>query len=117
MRDLKNYDEFMDFCADAFEPICVICADAEVAAIFRGGGKIAAAVGVICRNHKEEVAAVLGALDGMTADEFKAAFSPAAIPGKLKALLSDPSVKELFASAQQTTGVRSSGDAQGATQG
>ena len=32
MRDLKNYDEFMDFCGDALEPIVTICADKEVAA-------------------------------------------------------------------------------------
>jgi hypothetical protein len=32
MRNLKNYDEFMDFCGDALEPIVTICADKEVAA-------------------------------------------------------------------------------------
>lgn len=111
MRNLKDYDEFMEFTADAFEPICMICADPDVAAVFRSGGRIASAVSVICRKHKDEAAAILGALEGMTADEYRAAFSPFAIPGKIRELLSSGMVSELFASAQQTAGASSSGTA------
>lgn len=115
MRNLMDYDEFMEFAADAFEPICMICADPEVASVFRAGGKIATAVSVICRKHKDEAAVILGALEGMTADEYRAAFSPFAIPGRIRELLSSGVVKELFASAQQTAGASSSGTAPGDT--
>lgn len=114
MRNLENYDEFMEFCADALEPIVKICADRDVAEAFRAK-KLLGAVAVICRRYKDETAAVLAAIEGITAEEFKAAFSPREIPAKLNALLNSPEVRELFASAQQTDGASSSGTAQEAT--
>lgn len=111
MRNLNNYDEFMDFCGDALEPIITICADKEVAEAFREK-KILKAVAVMCKKHKDGVASVLAALDGCTSEEFKAAFNPKDIPAKLTALLNSPEIKELFGSAQQNTGATSSGTAQ-----
>ncbi len=117
MRNLKNYDEFMDFAADALEPIVKICADGDVAASLRGG-KILAAAAVICKKYKDEAAAVLAAFEGVTVEEFKSEFSPFEIPKKLTALLNSEEAKQLFGSAQtETTGAASSGDAQEATPG
>lgn len=114
MRNLKNYDEFMDFCGDALEPIVTICADKEVAAAFREK-KILKAAAVVCKRYREETAAVLAALDGCTVEEFKATFSPADIPTKLTELLNSPEVKALFGSAQNKNEASSSGTAQEAT--
>lgn len=115
MRNLKNYDEFMDFAADALEPIVRICADGDVAGALRGGNVLAAA-SVICRKHKDEAAAVLAAFEGITVEEFKSAFSPLEIPKKLTALLNSEEAKQFFGSAQtETTGAASSGNAQEAT--
>lgn len=114
MRNLKNYDEFMDFCGDALEPIVTICADKEVAAAFREK-KILKAAAVVCKKYKEETAAVLASLDGCTVEEFKATFSPKDIPAKLTELLNSPEFKDLFGSAQTTSGASSSGTAQEAT--
>ena len=111
MRNLKNYDEFMDFCGDALEPIVTICADREVAAAFREK-KVLKSVAIVCKKYREETAAVLAALDGCTVEEFKRTFNPAEIPAKLTALLNSPEFKELFGSAQTTSGASSSGTAQ-----
>lgn len=111
MRNLKNYDEFMDFCGDALEPIVTICADGEVAAAFREK-KILKAAAVVCKKYREETAAVLAALDGCTVEEFKATFSPAAIPAKLTELLNSEEFKSLFGSAQTKTDASPSGTAQ-----
>ena len=111
MRNLKNYDEFMVFCADALDPIVAICADSEVAQAFRSKNTIGA-VKAICRNHAEEVAVVMAALDGVTVEQFKADFSPLSIPKRLTELLNADEVKELFAYAQQTAGASPSGNAQ-----
>ena len=111
MRNLKNYDEFMAFCADALDPIVSICADSNVAQAFRAKNTLGA-VKEICKNHAEEVAVVLAALDGVTVERFKAEFSPLSIPKRLTDLLNADEVKELFAYAQQTVGASSSGNAQ-----
>jgi hypothetical protein len=114
MRNLKNYDEFMDFCGDALEPIVTICADKEAAAAFREK-KILKAAAVVCKKYKEETAAVLAALDGCTIEEFKATFSPKDVPAKLTELLNSPEFKDLFGSAQNKNEASSSGTAQEAT--
>lgn len=115
MRNLNNYDEFMEFCADALEPIVTICADKEVAEAFRSK-QILRAAAVICKKHKDEAAAVFAALDGVTVEEFKAEFRPATLPKRLTELLNSPQIKELFPSAQTGTGAASSGIAQENTQ-
>ena len=114
MRNLKNYDEFMDFCGDALEPIVTICADKEVAAAFREKKILTAAI-VVCKKYREETAAVLAALDGCTVEEFKATFNPKEIPVKLITLLNSPEFKDLFGSAQNKNEASSSGTAQEAT--
>ena len=111
MRNLKNYDEFMAFCADALDPIVSICADSNVAQAFRAKNTLGA-VKEICKNHAEEVAVVLAALDGVTVERFKAEFSPLSIPKRLTELLNADEVKDLFAYAQQTDCASSSGNAQ-----
>lgn len=116
MRNLNNYDDFMLFLADAFDPFCVICADKDVAAAFRSGGRISSVVSLICRKYSSEIAAVLAALEGITAEEFKAKFSPVELFAKVTDLLNSGAVKELFASAQQTEGASSSGTVPEATQ-
>lgn len=114
MRNLKNYDEFMDFCGDALEPIVTICADKEAAAAFREK-KILKAAAIVCKKYKEETAAVLAALDGCTIEEFKASFNPVEIPAKLTAFISSLEFAELFGSAQTENEASSSGTAQEAT--
>lgn len=114
MRNLKNYDEFMDFCGDALEHIVIICADKEVAAAFREK-KLVKAAAIVCKKYREETAAVLAALDGCTIEELKASFNPVEIPAKLTALISSPEFTGLFGSAQTKNGASSSGTAQEAT--
>ena len=111
MRNLKNYDEFMAFCADAMDAIVSICADSNVAQAFRAKNTLGA-VKEICKKHAEEVAVVLAVLDDVTVERFKADFSPLSIPKRLTELLNTDEVKELFAYAQQTDGASSSGTAQ-----
>lgn len=115
MRNLNNYDEFMEFCADALDPIVTICADKEIAEVFRSGQILRAAT-VICRKYKDEAAAVFAAIDGVTVEEFKAEFRLATLPRRLTEILNSPQIKELFPSAQTGTGAASSGIAQENTQ-
>lgn len=115
MRNLNNYDEFMLFLADALEPFCVICADNEVAAAIRSGGRVVSSATLICRKFPGEIAAILAALDGKTVEEFKASFTPMALIDKVMDLLNSGAVKKLFTSAQQTEGASSSANAQEAT--
>ena len=111
MRDPKNYDEFMDFCGDALEPIVTICADGEVAAAFREKKMLKVAI-IVCKRYSEETAAVLASLDGCTVEEFKRTFSPAAIFAKLTELIDSEEFKSLFGSAQTKTDASPSGTAQ-----
>lgn len=115
MRDLNNYDEFMAFLADALEPFAVICADAEVANAFRSGGRMVGVASLICRKFPTEIATVLSAIEGISADEFKAKFSPILLVQRVSDLLKSDAIKQLFASAQSTEGASQSVSVQGNT--
>lgn len=112
-RDLNNYDEFMAFLAEAMEPIALICADAEIAAVFRSSGRAVDAVAKICSQHSGEIAAVLAAYDGVTVEEFKAAFSPIALFSRVRGLIESDAIKQLFASAQSRAGASASASVPG----
>lgn len=115
MRNLNNYDEFMAFIAEALEPFAEICADPDIAAAFRSGGKAVGVASMICRKYPDQIAAVLAATDGISVYDFKEAFNPLSLFGRVSDLLNSDVAKQLFASAQQTEGASRSGNVQADT--
>ena len=109
MRDLKNnYDDLMDFLGDAFEPICRIMSDNEIAEIFRSNGAVMSLAAPICKNHRDDIAAVIAAYRGITLEEFRENFDALELFKSVVDLLKSPAVNELFKSAEQRRGATSS---------
>lgn len=112
MRDIRNnYDDFMDFLADAMEPIARIAADSAVAAVFRENKPLVALAKPLLRGHRDDMAAVLAALNGDTVEGFKAGFNAVEAVNAMIRMLSNPDMKTVFPSAEQKTGAASSGSA------
>ena len=109
MRDLKNnYDDLMDFLGDAFEPICRIMADEEIAGIFRSNGAVMSLAAPICKNHRDDIAAVIAACRGITVEEFRENFDALELFRSVVEMLKSPAVTELFKYAEQKRGATSS---------
>ena len=64
MRDIQhNYDDFMEFLADAMEPLARIAADPEVAAVFRENKPVVTLAKPLLKAHRDDMAAALAALN------------------------------------------------------
>lgn len=112
MRDIQhNYDDFMEFLADAMEPLARIAADPEVAAVFRENKPVVTLAKPLLKAHRDDMAAVLAALKGDTVDGFKAGFNAVEALNSMLRMLSDPDMKTVFPCAEQMTGAASSGSA------
>ena len=112
MRDIrKNYDDFTEFLAEAAEPLCRIAADPAVAAVFRENKPVITLVKPLLKDHRDDVAAVLAALKGESAEAFKLNFDAVEAVRGMLSLLAQPEVKAVFRSAEQRKGAESSGSA------
>ena len=98
----------MDFLGDAFEPICHIMADEEIAGIFRSNGAVMSLAAPICKNHRDDIAAVIAACRGITVEEFRENFDALELFRSVADLLKSPTVNELFKYAEQKKGATSS---------
>ena len=100
MRDLiKNYDDFMDFLGEAFEAICAVGADAEIADQIRDHAPVMSIASAICRRHRDDVAVIAAAARGVSVEEFRASYNTLALLSELNRLLKNPTVIEVFRSA------------------
>ena len=112
MRDIQhNYDDFMEFLADAMEPLARIAADPEVAAVFRENKPVVTLAKPLLKAHRDDMAEVLAALNGDTVEGFKAKFNAVEAVNAMLRMLSDPDMKTVFPYAEQMTGAASSGSA------
>lgn len=102
MRDINNnYDDFCDFVAEALEPVVRIAADPAVAEMVRTKKPKLLVAKHLIAAHKDDVASVLAAYEGVTEDAFKGAFSAMKIVKSVLEMLNSPVVEEVFQSAEQ----------------
>lgn len=112
MRNIsKNYDDFMEFIGDAAEPIIRIAADPEIHGIIRSGKPKLLLIKPLCSKHKDNVAEIAAAMEGVSAEEFKASFSAGKLMKSVIQMINSPLVTMLFQSAEQRKDATSSGSA------
>ena len=92
-------DRALDVFADILEPGAAILSDEEVRDLFRAGKRLPAVRAAI-KNHKEEVKAILAAMDGVEVKDLK--INVITLPIKLLEIFNDPEVLPLFSSPSQT---------------
>lgn len=102
-------DAALDILAELIEPVAEICADKEVAEIFRKGGSKAAAIKAIIKKHKKSITTILAVLDGKDPETYKPNLFT--LPVKLLEILNDEELVKLFTFAEQTGDAKSSGSA------
>lgn len=112
MRDInKNYDDFMDFVGESFESIVKIAANPAVSDVFRNNKAVMTLVKPLCKEHKEEIAVIMAAYNGVSVDEFKAGFSTSELIKSVISILNNKQIMGLFQSAEQKTDATSYGSA------
>ena len=90
----RENDEALELFADLLEPASEILGDPAVAEALRGGGTLARAVKLAVKGHKAAVVEILARLDGEDPASYRV--RPAALPGKLAALLAMPEMRDFF---------------------
>lgn len=98
-------DRAFDVLADIAGPLSNIAGDAELLQAFSGmqagnidAAKVASAVGLIAKAHKDDLNAILAATEGQTVDEYLAARSAARVIVDAVELLSDNQLASFLAS-------------------
>ena len=115
-------DDALEVLAELLEPAVEILADADIAAAWRDknpnktrGQKQLKAVSIAIKKHKEEVIAILAALDHETPDEYREKINVVTLPKKLLEVLNDKDLRNFFTSQEQTK-VEPSGSASASTE-
>lgn len=100
-------DRALDVLADLIEPVGEICSDTDIKAAF-GKDKLQA-VKLMLKNHKSSVIAIMAALDGVPAEDYR--INLFTVPVKLLEIVNDPEVVDLFTSAGSKAGSAAFGSA------
>ena len=121
LSDIKG-DRVFDVIADIIDPIANIASDETASALFKREKlpegmtakeflleRARKAVPALLRGHKGDIITVLATIEGVSADDYRAALTLAKLMQDTAELLTDEAFGELFISAQSGT---SSGSAQ-----
>lgn len=96
MKKLSDYKdaEALDLLANIIEPISEIIADKEISDQLHAGGKLAKAVSIAIKNHREAVFELLAALEGVPVEEYHC--TVLTLPAKLIEIFSDEDMASFF---------------------
>lgn len=123
LSDVKG-ERVFDAIADIIKPIANIAQDESAAALFKREkvpdgmtakafltARLKKVVPALLKEHKEDLIAILAAIEGETAEEYAGTLTLAKLISDVTELLTDDAFKELFTSAQSGTGGASSASA------
>lgn len=113
LSEYKNM-EALELLAEIIGPITEIMGDKEVAKCLKKKGKIATAVSIAIKNHKEAVFKLLASLDGKSVEEYEC--NVFTLPQKLLEILNDKELASFFGLQGQTDITALSGSATENTQ-
>ena len=97
-------EEAIEVLAEIIEPLALICADPEIAALNQkeGGTPMLAYVKPMLKNHSKEVIEILAILNKQPTEEYKAGLTLATLPLQVLELINDPEIQNLFYSQSQS---------------
>ena len=107
LSDIKG-DGALDVMADLIPPFVSIATDKEVVSAITslGGTGVAEAASLaplLVKSHRDDVVAILAALNGKTPDEYRAGMTLASLTTDLVGLLTDTDVGDFFGSQPTVT--------------
>lgn len=100
LSDYKG-DAAIDKLAEIIEPLTAILGDPEMQEIAKVHGSAMMYVKPILKNHKQEIFAVLAALENEPVDEYKEKVTLLTLPARILEFINDPEVQALFPSEHQ----------------
>ena len=116
LSDYKG-EAALDLLAAVIEPAGRILSDPAIAAACRDQGTLLRGVSLALTRHKQDVIAVLAAIQGEDPAVYRQKLNPLSLPRALAELVQDPLLQDLFPWQGQNEAAAGSGSATGTTGG